>query len=35
VEEAGQAIGISRSSAYRQWTFAQAWLQSQLNADRD
>src|SRR5688572_22582841 len=26
VEEAAQALGISRAYAYRQWTFARAWL---------
>jgi RNA polymerase sigma factor (TIGR02999 family) len=30
VEQAGKALGISRATAYRQWTFARAWLQSQL-----
>jgi RNA polymerase sigma factor (sigma-70 family) len=30
VEQAGEALGISRATAYRQWTFARAWLQSQL-----
>jgi RNA polymerase sigma factor (TIGR02999 family) len=26
VEEAGQALGISRAQAYRHWTYARAWL---------
>jgi hypothetical protein len=26
VEEAAQALGISRTYAYRQWMFARAWL---------
>ncbi len=30
VEEAAEALGISRTSAYRLWTFARAWLRSQL-----
>ncbi len=30
VEQAGEALGISRTSAYRLWTFARAWLRSQL-----
>lgn len=30
VEQAGEALGISRATAYRQWAFARAWLQSQL-----
>ncbi len=30
VEEAGQALGMSRASAFRMWTYAQAWLTSAL-----
>jgi RNA polymerase sigma factor (TIGR02999 family) len=30
VEEAGDALGISRATAYRHWTFARAWIQSKL-----
>jgi RNA polymerase sigma factor (TIGR02999 family) len=30
VEEAAQALGLSRSNAYRQWTYAKAWLFSRL-----
>lgn len=30
VEEAGEALGLSRSVAYRHWTFARAWLKLQL-----
>lgn len=30
VEEAGVAIGVSRASAYRHWTYARAWLQCDL-----
>ena len=30
VERAAESLGISRATAYRQWTFARAWLQSQL-----
>ena len=30
VEEAAEVLGISRSSAYRLWTFARAWLRCQL-----
>ena len=30
VEEAATSLGISRATAYRHWTFARAWLQSQL-----
>jgi RNA polymerase sigma factor (TIGR02999 family) len=31
VEQAAQALGISRASAYRQWTFARAWLLQALS----
>lgn len=30
VEEAGDALGMSRASAYRDWTFARAWLSAAL-----
>jgi RNA polymerase sigma factor (TIGR02999 family) len=30
VDEAAQALGISRTSAYRQWTYARAWLHARL-----
>lgn len=33
VEEAAAALGLSRASAYREWTFARAWLATAL-ADR-
>ena len=31
VEEAAQALGVSRAHAYRQWTFARAWLLQALS----
>jgi RNA polymerase sigma factor (TIGR02999 family) len=31
VEEAAEATGISRATAYRQWTYARAWLRSEVN----
>jgi len=31
VEEAADALGISRASAYRQWTYARAWLRCRLD----
>jgi RNA polymerase sigma factor (TIGR02999 family) len=34
VQEAGQILGLSRSTAYERWTFARAWLYSQLK-DQD
>jgi RNA polymerase sigma factor (TIGR02999 family) len=30
VEEAAEALGLSRAAAYRHWTFARAWLRCQL-----
>jgi RNA polymerase sigma factor (TIGR02999 family) len=30
VEDASQALGISRATAFRHWTYARAWLQAQL-----
>jgi len=30
VEQAAEALGLSRANAYRLWTFARAWLYSQL-----
>ena len=33
VEQAAEALGISRTNAYRLWTFARAWLYSQLAGD--
>jgi RNA polymerase sigma factor (TIGR02999 family) len=32
VEEAAQALSTSRASAYRQWTYARAWLHARLGA---
>lgn len=30
VEQAGELIGIPRATAYRQWTYARAWLRTEL-----
>jgi RNA polymerase sigma factor (TIGR02999 family) len=37
VEEAAAALGLSRATAYREWTFARAWLAAALadNSDQD
>ena len=32
VEQAAELLGVSRATAYRHWTFARAWLQSQMSA---
>jgi RNA polymerase sigma factor (TIGR02999 family) len=34
VEEAAQALGLSRATAYRHWTFARAWLLQELHGDQ-
>jgi RNA polymerase sigma factor (TIGR02999 family) len=33
VEEAGEALGISRATAFRHWTYARAWLHARLGED--
>jgi RNA polymerase sigma factor (TIGR02999 family) len=33
IEEAGTVLGMSRTSAYRHWTYARAWLFSQLRGE--
>src|SRR5262245_55236912 len=35
VEEVAQALSTSRASAYRQWTYARAWLHARLGAGSD
>jgi DNA-directed RNA polymerase specialized sigma24 family protein len=30
IEEAAAALGLSRATAYREWTFARAWLAAAL-----
>jgi RNA polymerase sigma factor (TIGR02999 family) len=30
VEDAAQALSVSRANAYRQWTYARAWLQTRF-----
>jgi RNA polymerase sigma factor (TIGR02999 family) len=32
VEQAGEALGISRATAFRHWTYARAWLHAELRA---
>ena len=31
VEQAGETLGLSRTNAYRQWTYAKAWLFSRVS----
>jgi RNA polymerase sigma factor (TIGR02999 family) len=33
VEEAADALGLSRATAYRHWTFARAWLRCELGEE--
>ncbi|MBY0230907.1 MAG: sigma-70 family RNA polymerase sigma factor [Gemmataceae bacterium] len=33
IEEAAQALGMSRATAYRQWTFARAWLRCAMDGE--
>ena len=30
VDEAAKVIGLTRSTAYRHWTYARAWLRAEL-----
>jgi RNA polymerase sigma factor (TIGR02999 family) len=32
IEEAGQALGLSRTTAYRNWDYARAWLREAIGA---
>jgi RNA polymerase sigma factor (TIGR02999 family) len=31
IEQAAEALGVSRATAYRQWTFARAWLRCSMD----
>ena len=31
IEEAGQALNLSRATAFRHWTYARAWLNARLS----
>jgi RNA polymerase sigma factor (sigma-70 family) len=33
IEEAAEALGVSRATAYRQWTYAKAWLRCAIGGD--
>lgn len=35
IEEAAEALGLSRASAFREWAYARSWLTAALGADRD
>jgi RNA polymerase sigma factor (TIGR02999 family) len=34
LQQAAEMLGISRTNAYRQWTYAKAWLYSRMRDDR-
>ena len=34
-EEAAQALGLSRATAYRHWTYARAWVRSEILPEPD
>jgi RNA polymerase sigma factor (TIGR02999 family) len=33
IDEAAEALGMSRATAYRQWTYARAWLRCELGGE--
>jgi RNA polymerase sigma factor (TIGR02999 family) len=33
IEEAAEALGVSRATAYRQWTYAKGWLRCAIGGD--
>jgi RNA polymerase sigma factor (TIGR02999 family) len=33
IEDAAQMLGVSRATAYRQWTYARAWLRCEIGGD--
>jgi RNA polymerase sigma factor (TIGR02999 family) len=33
IEEAAEALGVSRATAYRQWTYAKGWLRCEIGGD--
>ena len=35
IDDAAEALGISRSTAYRHWTYARAWLRAELLEESD
>jgi RNA polymerase sigma factor (TIGR02999 family) len=35
IEETGQALGVSRATAYRQWSYARAWLRCAIGSAVD
>ncbi len=35
IEQAAEALGVSRATAYRQWTYARAWLRCAIGGEGD
>ena len=35
IEQAAQALGVSRATAYRQWRYARAWLRCAIGGEND
>ncbi len=35
IEQAAESIGVSRATAYRQWSFARAWLRCEIGGEGD
>jgi RNA polymerase sigma factor (TIGR02999 family) len=35
IQQAADALGVSRASAYRHWTYARAWLRDRLSSDNE
>jgi RNA polymerase sigma factor (TIGR02999 family) len=35
IEQAAEALGVSRATAYRQWSFARAWLRGDIGGEGD
>ena len=33
IEQAAQALGVSRATAYRQWSYGRAWLRCAIGGD--
>jgi DNA-directed RNA polymerase specialized sigma24 family protein len=33
IDEAAEALGVSRATAYRQWAYARAWLRVELGGE--
>jgi RNA polymerase sigma factor (TIGR02999 family) len=33
IEEAAESLGLSRATAYRQWTYAKGWLRCEIDGD--